>query len=102
MLAPVVVGMRLPILAAEAMGELAAPRPESTRAVSEKLAAMGEGLVAAQLAWIGGMALLPLEVARSASPMKPLNDLAESVTMAALKPVGRTVRRNHRRLSRKK
>lgn len=102
MLAPFVVGMRLPILAAEAMSELASPRPESRRAVSEKLAAAAEGAAAAQLSWLTGLALLPLEFTKAASPVKPLNDLAEAVAMAALKPVGRAVKRNHRRLSRRK
>lgn len=100
-LAPVVAGIRAPILMMEAFGDLSSPRPESTRAVTEKLSAIGEGMLAAQLAWFNAMALWPLHVTKRRSPVAPLAALAETMAMAALKPAGKKVRQNHRRLSRR-
>jgi hypothetical protein len=99
MLAPWVVGLRTPILVAEATGSLFSGRPETVKAVSEKVSALAQGILAAQVAWTRGAFTLPLAVADASSP---LADIVRSMTLAALGPAGRQVRLNHRRLSRRR
>ena len=100
MLAPAVVAMRMPLMAAEAArGDRAG---ESYGAVAEKMAAFAEGVAAAQLAWMRSAMLLPLAFAAATSPMSPLVEMTEAVATAAFAPAGKQVRRNHRRLSRRK
>jgi len=96
-LAPSVMAMRLPLMLAEAGG--ASLKSESAGAVREKLTAFTDGVAAAQLAWMRSAMLLPFAFATAASPMAPLAEMAEAVTVAALAPAGRQVRRNHRRLT---
>jgi len=96
MLAPWVVGLRMPILVAEASGSLLSGRPESVRAMSEKVSALAQGILAAQVAWTRGAFTFPLAVADASSP---LADIVRSMALAALEPAGRQVRLNHRRLS---
>ncbi|TIN46596.1 MAG: hypothetical protein E5Y32_09665 [Mesorhizobium sp.] len=98
MLAPWVVGLRLPILVAEATGSLVSGRPETVKAVSEKVSAL-QGIFAAQVAWTRGALTLPLAIADASSP---LADIGQSMALAALEPAGRQVRLNHRRLSRRR
>ena len=98
MLAPAVVALRTPTLAAEAVGFF--PVKEMQGAVSEKAAAFLEGLAAAQVAWLHSAVMPPVAYAKARSPFTPLLDMAETVTSAALAPAGRRVRKNHRRLSR--
>lgn len=97
MLAPAVMALRTPMLAAEAGGF--APVKEMAGAINEKTAAFMEGLAAAQFAWLHSAVMLPVAYAKARSPFTPLLDMAETVTSAALAPAGRRVRRNHRRLS---
>ncbi|TIL29042.1 hypothetical protein [Mesorhizobium sp.] len=99
MLAPWVVGLRLPILVAEATGSLVSGRPETVKAVSEKVSALAQGIFAAQVAWTRGALTLPLAIADASSP---LADIGQSMALAALEPAGRQVRLNHRRLSRRR
>ena len=99
MLTPMVMAMRMPILAAEAGSSVLAGRPESLAAVSEKMAAVAEGAMAAQLAFLRGAAMLPMSMFRATSHAGPLVDLAGEVAVAALKPAARQVSRNHKRLS---
>jgi hypothetical protein len=102
MLVPLVVGLRMPILVAEATGSLLSGRPESIGAVNEKVSSLAEGMVAAQLAWARGAMTLPLALAGASSPMMPVADLIRSMALAALEPAGRQVRLNHRRLSKRR
>lgn len=99
MLAPWVVGLRLPILAAEATSSLVSGRPETVKAVSEKVSALAQGILAAQVAWTRGALTLPLVIADASSP---LADIGRSMALAAVEPAGRQVRLNHRRLSRRR
>ena len=85
MLAPFVVGMRLPLLAMEAQ-KGGAPGRETVRAVSEKIAAAAEGMVAAQLSLLTSMA-----VANGVAVERSLR--------AALRPASRRVEANFSRLS---
>ena len=100
MLAPAVIAMRLPIMAAEAASGSGAR--ETSGAVTEKMAAFAEGVAAAQLAWFRSAMLLLLAFAAAASPVAPLVEMADDIAAAALKPAGKQVRRNHRRLGRRR
>lgn len=97
MLAPAVMALRAPLLAAEA-GKLDPWRTETTRAVSEKLAAAAEGMVAAQLSLVRSSSSFWLEIFSGSTPSL-LNGVAmERAVHAALKPAGRRVKKNYRRL----
>lgn len=98
MLAPAVAMLRLPLMTAES--EALSPRHgETTRAVSEKLAASAEGLFAAQLSMIGALAGFWPELMSGKVP-SVLNGVAVQQCMeAALRPASRKVKANFRRLS---
>lgn len=101
MLAPVVAVMRLPMMAAE-MQAYSSRYGETTRAVSEKLAAGAEGLFAAQLSMIGSLASFWPEVLSGKAP-SILNGIAAQRSIeAALRPASRQVQANFRRLSTKR
>lgn len=98
MLAPAVMWLRLPLLAAEAQ-EANPFRVETLRAVSEKTAAFAEGAVAAQLSLVQSAARFWPEVLTGRSPSM-LNGVAVERSMrAALQPARKRVRSNFRRLS---
>lgn len=101
MLAPMVMAMRLPIMAAEA-GSAMAGRSESAGAAAEKWKALGEGVAAAQIAWVQSAMLFPLSLAKATTAHGPLMDLANDIAVAALQPAARQVRLNHRRLSKRR
>ena len=99
MLAPAVMALRAPLLAAEA-GDLNPWRLETTRAVSEKLAAAAEGMVAAQFSLARSASAFWLEFYSGATPSL-LNGVAlERAMHAALKPAGHRVKKNYKRLKR--
>jgi hypothetical protein len=98
MLAPAIVWMRMPILIAEALTP-GRSKPESLRAVSEKVAAAAEGVIAAQMAvgeslWRGWFDLAAGKPAATVA-----NDAIHRATRAAERPVNRKLRANYRRLS---
>jgi hypothetical protein len=98
-LAPAVIAMRLPLLAAEA-GSKATPR-ESMTSVTEKAAALAEGAVAAQMSLAVSASRFWFEVFAGQTP-SILNGVAlERATQAALAPSGRAVRKNFGRLTRR-
>ena len=99
MLAPWVIGMRLPTLMAEAGS--AAAGAETTRAVTEKAAALAQGVAAAQMSAIGAAMSFWPEVLSGRTPSILSGVAAERMAHAALAPIGRKVRSNYRRLSRK-
>ena len=97
MLAPAVMALRAPLLAAEA-GRLDPWRSETTRAVTEKVAAAAEGAVAAQLSLARSVASFWPEMLSGTTPSL-LNGVAfERAVYAALKPAGQEVKKNYRRL----
>lgn len=98
MLAPMVVAMRLPLMAAEAKAGLELGE-ETTRAVTEKTAATAEGLVAAQMALFESALQFWPEVLSGRTPSLLNGAAVERALHAALKPSGKTVRANFRRLS---
>lgn len=97
MLAPAVMALRAPLLAAEA-GGFDPWRLETTRAVTEKVAAAAEGMVAAQLSLVRSASTFWLELASGATPSLVNGVALERAVHAALKPAGKRVKRNYRRL----
>lgn len=97
MLAPAVMALRAPLLAAEA-GGLDPWRVETTRAVTEKIAAVAEGTVAAQLSLARSASFFWLELLSGATPSLVNGVALERAVHAALKPAGRRVKKNYRRL----
>ena len=96
MLAPAVMALRVPLLAAEAR-DLNPWRLETTRAVSEKLAAAAEGMVAAQLSLVRSTSTFWLELYGGTTPSLFTGVAFERAVHAALKPAGRRVKKNYRR-----
>lgn len=102
MLAPWVVWMRTPTLMAEAGAAAGGIGAETTRAVTEKAAAVAQGIAAAQISAIGATMSFWPDVLSGRTPSIVSGVAAERMAHAALAPAGRTVRSNYRRLSRKK
>ena len=100
MLAPLVVAMRLPLMATEARSG-PAWNTESLRAWSEKTTAMVEGAFAAQMALLQSASRFWPEVLSGRTPSLFNGVAAERLVSAALKPASRTVKANFRRLSTK-
>lgn len=99
MLAPMVALMRLPLMAAEARSSNPWGGGETMQAVSEKLAAMAEGAIAAQMSILGSAASFWPEVLAGKTPSMLSGAAAHQSVNAALKPAGMRVRANFRRLS---
>lgn len=97
--APAVVLMRMPLLAAEARGDVLAG-VETALAISEKAEAVAEGLAAAQLAMIAAAWRFWPDMMAGRSPAHIVDRALHHTARAAMKPVGRRVRANYRRLSR--
>lgn len=98
MLAPMVALMRLPLMAAEA-GSGKARRLETELAVSEKTAAVAEGVFAAQMSMIQSATQFWPEIFAGRTP-SILNGVAAERSMnAALRPASRRVKANFKRLS---
>jgi hypothetical protein len=97
MLAPMVMWLRMPLLASEA--NAGAGGVETMRAVSEKGMAMAQGMAAAQVSVAGAAMRFWPELLSGRTPSM-LNGVAvEQALHAALKPAGKTVKANYRRLS---
>jgi hypothetical protein len=98
-LSPLVVAQRLPLLWLEAAG-LSQGRPESKRMVAEKVAAITEGMAAAQVEMHSLWWQSVLALSRGLRPPGPLTATAR-VTNAALGPAAKRVRSNVRRLKKR-
>lgn len=100
MLAPMVIALRVPLMATEAQSS-SPIRVETTRAIMEKTSAVAEGFVAAQMSFLKSAWQFWPEVLSGKTPAM-LNGVAiERSVAAALRPVGRTVKANYKRLSAK-
>jgi hypothetical protein len=99
MLAPIVALMRLPLMATET-GRGAAWRTETNGAVSEKLAAVAEGAMAAQLSVMQSALRFWPEIFAGRTPSLLSGVAMERSIMAALTPASKQVRANFKRLSR--
>lgn len=100
MLAPFVIGMRLPLIMQEAFASSGRPGKETQRAFAEKAVAAAQGVVAAQVAMAGEALLFWPQVMSGKTPSLLSGDAAERALHSALKPAGRKVKANFRRLSR--
>ncbi|AWC23544.1 hypothetical protein CO731_03016 [Aminobacter sp. MSH1] len=100
MLAPMVMAMRLPMMASEAQsgGIL---RGESLAAVTEKTNAMAEGMVAAQMSFFHSAMQFWPEVLSGRTPSVLNGVAAQRSVAAALGPASKRVRANFRRLATK-
>ncbi len=99
MLAPAVIAMRLPLMAAEA-GRHGWPA-ETAGALTEKMAAAAEGLAAAQMSIMMSASGFWLEIMSGKTPSLLDGAAMERAAHAALAPSGRAVRSNFGRLARK-
>ncbi len=97
--APAVVLMRMPLLAAESRGDGLAG-VETALAVREKAEALVEGMAAAQLAMFGSAMRFWPDLMAGKSPADVIGSAMHHTARAAMKPMGRRVRANYRRLSR--
>jgi hypothetical protein len=101
MLAPAVMTMRLPILAAEASKQGTWP-VEAVAATSEKVAAMAEGVAAAQMSLAVAASRYWFEFWSGKTPSLLNGVAAQRALQAAFTPSGKRVRANHGRLVRRK
>jgi hypothetical protein len=99
MLAPMVVWMRMPLLAAEARTHTGLPGAETVKAVTEKGMAAAQGVAAAQMSMFGSAMRFWPEVLAGKTPAMLNGIAAEQALHAALRPAGRKVKANYRRLS---
>ena len=99
MLAPMVIGMRLPLLADEAWAGKGQLGVETARAVSEKAAAMAQGAFAAQISLAGAAMMFWPELLSGRTPSLVSGAAVETAMHEALVPAGRAVKANYRRLS---
>ncbi|MBB6352750.1 hypothetical protein ACFFTN_18580 [Aminobacter aganoensis] len=100
MLAPMVMAMRLPMMASEARsgGGLSG---ESLAAVTEKATALAEGMIAAQMSFFQSAMQFWPEVLSGRTPSVLNGVAAQRSVAAALRPASKRVRANFRRLATK-
>jgi hypothetical protein len=96
-LAPFVVAMRWPMLVAETWNHAAA-KPETRRAVDEKIAALAEAGVAMQSALFAAGVRTWWQVATGRYDHRGAHRAPAAVVAAALTPGARRVSANYRRL----
>lgn len=101
MLAPMVMWMRLPVMAMETRTSTD-PGVETLRAINEKSSAVAQGTLAAQMSLFQSATRFWPELLSGRTPSAFSGLAAELAVHAALKPVGRTVKANYRRLSLKR
>ncbi len=101
MLAPFVVGMRLPLMMQEVFASNGRPGKETQEAFAEKAAAAAQGVVAAQVAMAGEALLFWPQLMSGKTPSLLSGAAAERALQSALQPAGRKVKANFRRLSRR-
>jgi len=101
MFAPMVMWMRLPVMAAEA-GNAGGPAVETMLAISEKAEAMAEGMLAAQMSLASSAARFWPEVLSGRTPSILNGVAAERSVNAAFGPSGRRVKANYKRLMKSK
>lgn len=97
MFAPMVMAMRMPILAAEA--QKIGPPTETIRATTEKMAAFAEGAAAAQITYAKAMWSFWPSVMSGRSPAALVSDATTRAINAGLRPSSREVKSNFQRLS---
>ena len=101
MLVPMVATMRLPLMLTESRGTNVMGA-ETLKAVTEKTAAFAEGWMAANLSYVTSMMSFWPEVLAGKTPTLLSGAALERSFHAALRPSGKRVRANFKRLSRSK
>jgi len=101
MLAPFVIGMRLPMMAVEAGKGSHDGGAETARAVTEKAAAFAEGVAAAQMSMAGSAMRFWPDLLAGKTPSLLDGSAVTRAMQAGLRPAGRKVKANFSRLSRK-
>jgi hypothetical protein len=96
-LTPMVVALRLPTLFSESMRHAGA-RPETSRAVTEKLAAVTESVLEMQAELVAASVRAWWQIATGTFDHSRASRAHADVVDAALRPVARRVRANYRRL----
>jgi hypothetical protein len=97
-LSPFVVASRLPTIFTEALNPDPSKRIETNRMVAEKLSALQEGIIGAQLAFGAAFIENATAFAFGKLPAANANDQASSVMNAGLAPAARLVKANAKRL----
>jgi hypothetical protein len=100
-LSPFVMASRMPILFFEAMNPDPSRRNETNRMVSEKMAAVHEGVVAAQMALGSAMMESLAAMAFGQMPKSTPRHTAHAMMHASLAPAARRVKVNARRLAKR-
>lgn len=98
-LAPAVMWMRMPVLMGEALFHSPAGKPETVRAVSEKIAASAEGVAAAQMSLAASAWGAWFELASGKHPAAITEKAFRGAQRAAETPFNKRVRANYKRLS---
>lgn len=96
-LAPQVVAMRLPVMFLESL-EINPWRVETVRANTEKAAALMEGAIAAQTVLVQSASRFWFELMTGRTPSLVSGVALQQAAHAAMRPSGRRVRANYRRL----
>jgi hypothetical protein len=99
LLSPLVIAHRLPQLMFEAFHPNPFAREESFRAVAEKVEAIGEGLIAAQVEAMNAPFRVGLAFLNGRSMALAALGAPRQVARAAVEPMERRVRANARRLA---
>lgn len=97
-MASMVIATRLPMMMMEGLTDKSS-KPESMRAVSEKMAAVTDGVVAAQISVMNSAATFWLDVWSGKSPAAIAQSTINKATNAALHPGRKTLRANYKRLT---
>lgn len=98
-LAPIVVSQRMPLLWLEAMGIASPGRQESERMVTEKVDAVSQGVVAAQMEMMRATIAIGTAFWTGRSPVAAAIRGTHRVARAAVIPGHRKMRSNIKRLS---
>lgn len=99
-LAPLVIANRLPQLWFEALHPNPMVSDESRLAVTEKIAAFSEGMVAGQMAALSVPMAVLHAMMRGRAPLFAALDAQQGVMKASVAPIEKRLRHNARRLSR--
>jgi hypothetical protein len=99
MLVPMVATMRLPLMLTEPRGS-GLVGAETLGAITEKTTAFAEGMMAANLSYVTSLMSFWPEILAGKTPSLLSGAALEQSLHAALKPSGRRVRANFKRLSR--
>jgi hypothetical protein len=97
-LSPFVIASRMPILFLESLNPNPSRRNETNRMIAEKLAAMQEGVVAAQMAFGKAVAENLAAAAFGQTAKSTPRKTADAMLRAGLAPAARRVKANAKRL----